>query len=140
VTATRKCEESALRPNLCEVTCRREAVGRVACEVVCDPIRDRTPRAERVAAPLTVDPSQVVRLPSTEEESGLVTSELPESVTFVWEDPISLWRDAWAYPPGNRLSASFFNQPIGVNTEGTPVYWSDLVDENVEAVDVRITL
>lgn len=36
---------------------------------------------------------------------------------------------------------TFFNQPIGfARGDGTPVYWSDLVDENIAAADVTITL
>lgn len=38
------------------------------------------------------------------------------------------------------MRPTFFNQPIGEDAEGTPVYWSDLVDENIAPADIRITL
>ncbi len=49
------------------------------------------------------------------------------------QEAVSTLADAYVRP-------TFFNQPIGVDADGTDVYWSDLVDDNIHPADVRITL
>jgi hypothetical protein len=148
----RVCAEAELRPNLCEVTCRRETVGRVPCEVVCDLPRvvigfdGAAPAAESVIWAI---------------DEGHIWA--PEQVDLAVKlagvrESIASHKDAWAFPPTpvapamksmseyvSELAAAYvrptlFNQPIGVDREGTEVYWSDIVDENIAAADVRITL
>lgn len=50
-----------------------------------------------------------------------------------WQEQIRVWADMYERP-------TFFNQPVGVDADDTPVYWSDLVDGNIAPSEVRITL
>lgn len=173
MTATRYCAEADLRPNLCEVTCRRKTVG-----------RDECPRKSRILGANLADQAEVgdivlgkdggpmrvmkdtgleaVVPPVPRVTFGFDGSRMDELIAATWENH----RPILQLPAGaNRFSAethlgeyqrtmsehvadlaalyvrpTFFNRPIGEDADGTPVWWSDLVDENIAAADVRITL
>lgn len=84
-------------------------------------------RADMVVARLERDQLHVdlPRLPATNFKMADMVKELSDEYMARHSTPPLTWTH---------------NPRIGVDDAGTPVYWSDLVDENIAATDVRITL